>query len=163
MLGISSMSKFPENWRKVNTMFCLSRRGKENLKNHRKFSSNSISKALEQSIKQHVCEHLEKGKKIRLFAQGYIRNKSYQADLISFCDSIADTRMCFIQCIFNVVSHDIPKQAKWIQTKLNSHKVDRYLIGKQDFEKSYLLPKWENISQTSRMLSSSSTTIKLCH
>lgn len=144
-------------------MFCLSKRGKENLKNYRKFSPNSISETLEQGIKQHVCGHLENGKKIRLFAQGHVRNKSYQADLISFCDSKADIRMCFIQCIFSVVPHDIPKQAKQIWTKLNSHKVDRYSIGKQDFEKSYLLPKWENISQTSRMLSSSSSTIKLCH
>lgn len=106
------MSKFPENWRKVNTMFCLSKRGKETLKNYRKFSPTSISKTLEQGIKQHICGYLENGKKIRLFAQGHVRNKSYQVDLISFCDSKADIRMCFIQCIFNVVSHNIPKQAK---------------------------------------------------
>lgn len=157
------MSKFPENWRKANTMFYLSKRGKENLKNCWKSSPNSISKTLEQGIKQHICGHLENCKKIRLFAQGHVRNKSYQVDLISFCDSRADIRMCFIQCIFNVVPHDIHKQAKQIWTKLNPHQVDTYLIGKQDSEKSYLLPKWENISQTSRMLSSSSSAIKLCH
>lgn len=138
-------------------MFYLSKSGKENLKNHRKFSPNSISKTLEQSIK-----HLENGKKIRLFAQGHIRNKSYQVDLISFCDSKVDTRVCFIH-IFSVVSHDIPKQAKQIWPKWNTHKVDRYLIGKQISEKSYLLPEWENISVTSRMLSSSFSTTKLCY
>lgn len=153
------MSKLPENWRKANTMFYPSKRGKEILQNYRKFNPNSISKTLEQSIKQHICRHLENGKKIRLFAQGHVRNKSYQVDLISFCDSKADIRMCFIQCTFNVVPHDIHKQAKQIRTKLNSYKVDMYLIGKQDSEKSYLLPKWDNISQTSRMLSGTSSTV----
>ena len=64
--------------------------GKENLKSYRTVNPNSISKRLEQSIKQPMCRHLENDKEIRGLAQGHVRNKSYQIDLISFFDSKTD-------------------------------------------------------------------------
>uniref|UniRef100_A0A8D0CDV4 Reverse transcriptase domain-containing protein n=1 Tax=Salvator merianae TaxID=96440 RepID=A0A8D0CDV4_SALMN len=81
----------PDDWRRANVVPIFKKGKKADPGNYRPVSLTSIpGKIFEQSIKQHVCQHLDGNSVINRSQHGFVTNKSCQTNLISFYDKITE-------------------------------------------------------------------------